>query len=481
MQLRKAARQKAKIRLGLSAASGGGKTISALLIAYGITGDWDKIALIDTENGSADLYANHKLPNGTTIGEFQVLPFSGPYPPEKYIEAITACEQAGVEVIIIDSITHEWDGEGGILRIADGMTGDSFSKWKVLTPRHQAFIDKILKSTCHIITTVRRKQEFAMIKDETSGKNRVEKLGLKEITRDGFDYELTVNLELDQNHNTTVGKDRTGLFAGKPSFIPGEATGRLILEWCESGADLAEQVQPAIDRLEECTNQDELEMLIDTLPLLVAQDATFVTAVNARMADFRKMKADALTLAGDYEQALLKIKTPDELTDLLQRVSTLPDEYKVPLQKQISDLAKKSGWKSNKQSKRYEAANASAQSEGLPASNSNNPAPAADKQKAATSESPTVQAAPASEQKQDDNPAEKSGQQIGWFTERIGKEVWMQAAADDTDPEAYSGVFKIEDENYPDWMFRELQGKGYTFREATSEELAAHATAVTAE
>lgn len=107
-QLRKATRQKAKIRLGLSAVSGGGKTFSALLIAKGITGDLSKVAIIDTENGSADLYAH--------LGDYNVLPLVAPYTPERYIAAIKECEAAGMEAIIIDSITHEWDGKGGILK-----------------------------------------------------------------------------------------------------------------------------------------------------------------------------------------------------------------------------------------------------------------------------------------------------------------------------------------------------------------------------
>ena len=109
MNLRKVTRQKAKIRLGLSAVSGGGKTYSALLIAFGLCENWGKIAIIDSENGSADLYAH--------LGNYNVLPISAPFSPEKYTEAINQCENAGMEVIIIDSITHEWDGKEDVLRL----------------------------------------------------------------------------------------------------------------------------------------------------------------------------------------------------------------------------------------------------------------------------------------------------------------------------------------------------------------------------
>lgn len=140
-KLRQATRQKAKIRLGLSAVAGGGKTMSAILIAKGLcNGDLSKVALIDTENGSGDLYAH--------LGNYSVLPIEADYTPEKYIEAIKECEKAGMEVIIIDSITHEWDGKGGILDISNSMTGNSYTNWAKITPRHQAFIDAILQSEC---------------------------------------------------------------------------------------------------------------------------------------------------------------------------------------------------------------------------------------------------------------------------------------------------------------------------------------------
>lgn len=227
--LRKATRQKAKIRLGLSAVSGGGKTYSALIIAKGIAGDWNKVAIIDTENGSADLYSH--------LGDYNVLSLAAPFTPENYIKAIKDCENADMEVIIIDSITHEWDGKGGILEISNNMVGNSYTNWASLTPRHQAFIDAILQSKCHIITTVRRKQDYELTTND-KGKLTPVKIGLKEVTREGFEYELTINFELDIKHNVTASKDRTGLFMGKPQFVPSEETGAIIKEWCESGQDV---------------------------------------------------------------------------------------------------------------------------------------------------------------------------------------------------------------------------------------------------
>ena len=107
MELRKTNRSQAKIRLALQGPSGSGKTYSSLLIAYGLCKDWNKIAVIDTENKSADLYAH--------LGEYNVITLTAPFSPERYIEAIETCEQEGIEVIIIDSLSHEWEGDGGIL------------------------------------------------------------------------------------------------------------------------------------------------------------------------------------------------------------------------------------------------------------------------------------------------------------------------------------------------------------------------------
>lgn len=273
MKLQKATRKKVKLRLGLSAVAGGGKTYSALLLAKGLVGDLSKVAVIDTENGSASLYAH--------LGEFSTIELSAPYTPERYIEAIQACEAAGIECIIIDSITHEWDGKGGVIDISNSMTGNSFTNWAKLTPRHQAFIDAILQSPCHIITTVRRKQDYEMTKD-SSGKTKVEKAGLKEVTREGFEYELTVNFNLDEKHNCTASKDRTGLFMDKPQFTISEATGITIMEWCESGVDSRVIINDAVAAVNKATTVEELKLIKIMQPDYIIRDASFIDAATRK-------------------------------------------------------------------------------------------------------------------------------------------------------------------------------------------------------
>ena len=229
-QIRKAERKQSKIRLGLSGPSGSGKTYTALLIAFGLTNDWSKIAVIDTEQGSADLYEN--------LGDYNVVQISAPFEPEKYIAAQKACVDAGMEVIIIDSASHVWSGKGGCLDIHETIVktqrvANSYTAWAQVTPRFQSFIDNILQTPCHVITTLRAKTDYVLA--EKNGKQVPQKVGMAAQMRDGFEYELTLAFELDQEHNAFAGKDRTGLFMGKPAFTPNADTGKKILEWCNSG------------------------------------------------------------------------------------------------------------------------------------------------------------------------------------------------------------------------------------------------------
>ena len=225
MELRKAQKSKSKLRIGVAGTSGSGKTYSALLLASGMT-SWDKICIIDTENGSADLYDH--------LGQYNVLTLRAPFAPERYIEAIHTAEEAGMEVIIIDSISHEWDGEGGCLQIQEQL-GGKFQDWAKVTPRHHRFIQAILQSNAHVITSVRKKQDYAMVQE--NGRAKVEKKGLREITREGFEYELTLSFDLNQNHLATTSKDRTSIFMDKPDFQITAKTGKTLKDWAEKGVE----------------------------------------------------------------------------------------------------------------------------------------------------------------------------------------------------------------------------------------------------
>lgn len=279
MELKQAKRTEVKLRIGLSGASGFGKTYSALLLAYGMTNDWSKIAVIDTENNSANLYAH--------LGEFRVLQLGAPYNPERYIEAIRACENASVEVIIIDSISHEWNGTGGCLEIHDRM-GGRFQDWAKLGERHQAFLNGILTSKCHVITTVRSKIDYSMDLG-SNGKTKVVKHGLKPITREGLDYEMTLFFEIiNDKHLTKASKDRTGLFVDKPEFVISSATGRKLVKWCQ-GASLVEQARKEI---EACNNIEGLRHLYQKY---ASERASIYPQIVQRKAEIENVKNQIIT------------------------------------------------------------------------------------------------------------------------------------------------------------------------------------------
>jgi hypothetical protein len=229
-EIHRATKRRAKLRLGMSGPAGSGKTYSALLIAGGLGG---RIGMIDTEHGSGDLYAD-LLPEG-----YDVLQLAPPFTPARYIEAIHALEDAGVQTIIVDSLTHAWSGEGGSLdrqgKIAD-KSGNSWQAWRQVTPEHNALVEALLQSRCHIIATMRAKTEYVQEKDERTGRQTVRKIGLAPIMRDGIEYEFTTFLELDLHHMAFAGKDRTRLFDGS-IFKPELETGRQLLSWLDAGVD----------------------------------------------------------------------------------------------------------------------------------------------------------------------------------------------------------------------------------------------------
>ena len=256
MQLEKAKRSQAKIKMALQGPAGSGKTLGALQLAFGITQDWGKIAVIDTENYSASLYAQ--------LGGFSVLNIAAPFTPEKYSDAIHLCAEAGMEVIIIDSMSHEWEGSGGILDLHAGMAGNSFTNWGKLTPRHNAFIQTILQTYTHIIGTIRSKQDYVL--NEKNGKQVPEKVGLKGVSREGTDYEMTIVLDIDIRHNAIASKDRTGLFMDKPEFKLSCEIGRVILHWCQQGEITEELTHDFIERINSCNTIADLNRLYILYP-----------------------------------------------------------------------------------------------------------------------------------------------------------------------------------------------------------------------
>lgn len=227
---KKAERKQAKLRLALAGPSGSGKTMGALRIAKGMAQELGcKIAVLDTEKGSSNLYAH--------VCDFDVLEFNPPFPPEKYVKGIKLAEEHGYGIIIIDSGSHEWNGEGGCLEMVDRITKadpkhNSYTAWNTITPKHNSFIEAMLQSSAHIIMTMRSKVAYELVKNEKTGRIQPVKVGMAPITREGVDYEFSLWFDLSvDNHYAVAGKDRTSMFADQAPVVLSEETGKQLLTW----------------------------------------------------------------------------------------------------------------------------------------------------------------------------------------------------------------------------------------------------------
>ena len=220
MKLITSARKQTKIKLALQGIAGSGKTMSALLLAKGLARNaYDKVAVIDTEHGSSNLYAQ--------LGNYKTLTLEAPYTPEKYIKAIDVCLNANMEVIILDGISQCWTY---LLSYHASLMGNSFVNWNKVSQKQDAFIDKILQSPVHIIATMRTKQAYIL--NQINGKVVPQKIGLKAIQRNNVDFEFTTVLNIDANHICKNIKDRTGIFKNKKGFVIDERVGIEIMNWC---------------------------------------------------------------------------------------------------------------------------------------------------------------------------------------------------------------------------------------------------------
>ena len=229
MQIRKAERKKAKLRLGISGTSGSGKTWSALEIAKGMGG---KIGMIDTEAGRGELYGSDF--------DYDIIRLDAPYSPDRYIEAMKAFEKAGYDILIIDSLSHAWVGEGGVLSIVDRAGADKFtSGWKTATPMQNALIDNLINSKMHIIVTLRVKTEY-IIEMNSKGKNAPKKVGMAPVQRDGLEYEFTLFMDMNnEGHIAHVTKDNTKMF-DQQYIKPTMEMGKKLMEWLNTGIDAKE-------------------------------------------------------------------------------------------------------------------------------------------------------------------------------------------------------------------------------------------------
>lgn len=233
IQFQKAERSRVRLKIGVQGPSGSGKTDGALAVARVLAGQAGKIALIDTEKGSASLYSDRY--------DFDTLDIEPPYLSSKYEAAIDAAAEAGYEVLVIDSISHQWDGDGGILarkEAVDARGGNSWTNWRAFTKEYNQFVGKLLSAPLHIIVTMRSKQDYVLEAND-KGKQAPRKVGMKAIQREGAEYELTVNFDVQMDHRAKASKDRTNLFGDSLWDLRDPKTGRLLTEWLASAKPLA--------------------------------------------------------------------------------------------------------------------------------------------------------------------------------------------------------------------------------------------------
>lgn len=229
---KKAVRENIWAKMLTIAPSGGGKSYGALRVAKGLTealskdtGNEERIAYIGSE-GSRDKYYADEF-------DYDLLQLKNPFTPESYIDAIDEAIDSGYKVIVIDSITHEWTGKGGMLEIHSKMSGNSYTNWSKLTPRHEKFVDKILDSEAFIVATVRGKDKYVL--EEQNGKQVPRKVGIGYQQRDDLEFLFTVAVTVEQDtHFFTSVKDNTHLFENRNDILT-EKDGEIIYKWATGG------------------------------------------------------------------------------------------------------------------------------------------------------------------------------------------------------------------------------------------------------
>lgn len=265
-----AQKKKSRLRLAITGPAGSGKTYTALSVASAIAAKTGgRVAVLDTERGSASLYSD-QFP-------FDVCELES-FSPERYIEVIAGAERAGYDVLVIDSLSHAWAGKDGALEMVDraasqSRSGNSFEAWRKVTPLQTRMIDAVLRSKCHIVTTMRTKTEWVLEENE-KGKKVPKKIGMAPVQRADLDYEFTLVGEMDLDHTLTVTKTRCGSLDGAVIHKPGRSLGETLMEWLESGADETPRPPAEFDALSvaiDCaTTEAELRALvprIKTLPI----------------------------------------------------------------------------------------------------------------------------------------------------------------------------------------------------------------------
>lgn len=238
VQIKKAVRERIFLKLVVAGPAGAGKTFGAIGIGIGLAGPDGKLCVIDTENRSASYYAGKF--------DFDVIELEAPFTTQRYNEALRAVIEAGYTVVVIDSLTHEWAGSGGLQdqkTQKDARGGNSFTNWSEMKMAHNKFTEQLLQSKIHVVGTLRSKMSY-ILEENDKGKQTPRKVGLAPISADEMEYEFGVMFDVERNtHLAIAGKDRTGLFEGRNLNLD-ETVGQELRAWLDSGAELAPAAVP---------------------------------------------------------------------------------------------------------------------------------------------------------------------------------------------------------------------------------------------
>jgi hypothetical protein len=253
-----ATREQAKARIALAGPSGAGKTYTALAMATAMV---DRVALIDTERGSASKYAAGKSGHGFAFDTLQMHKFD----PRDLVSALAAAGAAGYGAVIVDSLSHFWMGTGGMLELVDAIGkrsggGGNWGGWKDARPFERAMIEALLAYPGHVIVTMRTKSEW-VIEEDARGKKQPKKIGTKAEQREGIEYEFDIVGDLDLENTLVVSKSRCPELSGAVVNRPGVDMAATVLAWLQDGTEvpeLADLVDEAI--ADELTYQGALAL-----------------------------------------------------------------------------------------------------------------------------------------------------------------------------------------------------------------------------
>lgn len=324
LEFKKARREQVRVKINIGGPAGSGKTMSSLLLGYGLIKAehpewsdaqvWDSICICDTECGSGSLYVGAQV-GPTTIGEYNTIGLTPPFTAQSFMDAIHMAEQHQMMVIIIDSLSHVWGGEGGLLdeqgKIA-ARSGNSYTSWRTISPQYTKLVDTILQSSSHIITCARAKMEYQQIKSESTGKSQVKALGMGLELRSGYEYEVSVNFMLDNDHVANATKDRTGIFDGK-YFVIDANTGKQLYAWLSSGAKPVDPPKPSVpEPVKASAVKAEAPSDADRVAKAIAAIDPLIVAAAKEDKEATKEKVMAIAGTANYK-ALTDLKVLTEL------------------------------------------------------------------------------------------------------------------------------------------------------------------------